>query len=124
MRRGKLILIIILLLGLVIVSALVLRWQPQLLTSLTRTDLVIRWTTESELDIAGFNLYRSDTPDGEFVKINVELIPPAPDPFVGGEHKFVDENVIRGRTYYYQLESVSRHGGTTIQGPFAIPADG
>lgn len=125
MSRNKVVVIIIVfLLAVGIGGALLIRSQPDLLNSLTRTDLVIRWTTESELDTVGFNLYRSDTADGEFVKINEELIPPAPDPFIGGEHTFIDENVIRGRTYYYQLETVTRHGGATIQGPFAIPADG
>jgi hypothetical protein len=75
--------------------------------------MTIRWTTESELDIIGFNIYRSDTTDGEFTKINNELIPPANDPFIGGEHTFVDENVTRGQTYYYQLETVGRNGNTT-----------
>ncbi len=37
-------------------------------------QVVIRWTTESELDNAGFNILRSDTRDGEFKKINAELI--------------------------------------------------
>lgn len=77
------------------------------------TSLTINWTTESELDIIGFNLYRADSAEGDFVKINDELIPPAADPFIGGEHTFVDEQVIRGETYYYQLETVDRHGNTT-----------
>jgi hypothetical protein len=75
--------------------------------------LTIRWTTESELDTIGFNIYRADSEDGEFVKINNELIPPAADPFIGGEHIFKDENVTRGTTYYYQLETVDRNGNTT-----------
>jgi hypothetical protein len=78
-----------------------------------QSSLTIVWTTESELDIIGFNLYRSDTADGEFEKINEELIPPATDPFVGGEHTYVDETVTRGQTYYYQLETVGRNGNTT-----------
>jgi len=123
MTRSRLfILLIFLLLGVVIVGALLQRWQPELLRNLIATDLTIRWTTESELDIFGYNLYRSDTPDGEFVKINDELLPPAVDPFIGGEHLYIDEGVIRGRTYYYQLESVTRYGGTRIEGPFAISA--
>lgn len=75
--------------------------------------LTIVWTTESELDIIGFNVYRADSPDGEFTKINNELIPPAVDPFIGGKHSYVDENVIRGTTYYYQLETVDRNGNVT-----------
>lgn len=101
-------------------------WQTNQLTAiiqnLSETELTIRWTTESELDVIGFNLYRSDTPDGEFVKINQELIPPAADPFLGGEHKFVETNVIRGQVYYYQLETIDRYGNARREGPYAIPA--
>lgn len=104
------------------VTGFVVMNNPGMLDALRRTDLTIRWTTESELDIIGFNLFRSDSPDGEFMKINEELIPPSADPFVGGEHVFVDKGVIRGQTYYYQLETVTRHGGTITRGPFAIPA--
>jgi hypothetical protein len=88
------------------------------------TTMTIRWTTESELDIIGFNIYRSDTTDGEFTKINNELIPPANDPFIGGEHTFVDENVTRGQTYYYQLETVGRNGNTTRSETIELVAGG
>lgn len=93
------------------------------LESFQKTELTINWTTENEIDIVGFNLYRSDTPDGEFVKINDELIPPGDDPFVGSKHEFVDDDVIRGRTYYYQLEIIDRQGTVTREGPYAISAE-
>lgn len=122
LHNKKRLLLIFLLVMLLAVTGFVVMNNPGMLDTLRRTDLTIRWTTESELDTIGFNLFRSDTPDGEFVKINEDLIPPAADPFVGGEHVFVDKGVIRGQTYYYQLETVTRHGGTTTRGPFAIPA--
>ena len=88
------------------------------------SSLTITWTTESELDTIGFNLYRSDTADGEYIKINDELIPPAADPFIGGEHTFLDENVTRGTTYYYQLETVDRNGNTTRTDAIKLTAGG
>lgn len=88
------------------------------------TTLTINWTTESELDIIGFNLYRSDTADGEFLKINEELIPPAADPFIGGEHTFTDEEVTRGQIYYYQLETIDRNGHTTRSEIIELKAGG
>jgi hypothetical protein len=88
------------------------------------TSLTINWSTESELDIIGFNIMRADSADGEFDKINSELIPPAADPFVGGEHTYVDENVTRGQTYYYQLETVDRNGNTTRSDTIELRAGG
>lgn len=91
---------------------------------LQTSDLTIEWTTESELDIVGFNLYRADSANGEFVKINDELIPPAADPFVGGKHTFVDDGVKRGQIYYYQLETVDRNGNTTRSDTIELKAGG
>ncbi|MEW5985952.1 MAG: hypothetical protein AB1791_04905 [Chloroflexota bacterium] len=85
-----------------------------------QASLVIRWTTESELDIIGFNLYRADSPDGLFVKVNTDLIPPSADPFIGGEYEFVDQGVERGVTYYYQLETIDRNGNSTRSAAQAV----
>ncbi|MGQ9491610.1 MAG: hypothetical protein ACUVR4_00790 [Anaerolineae bacterium] len=44
----------------------------------------IEWRTETEINTAGFNLYRSESPAGPFdVKVNDQLIPPAADPLTG-----------------------------------------
>jgi hypothetical protein len=96
--------------------------NTNILDPLRSTDLTIHWTTESELDIIGFNLYRSTTPDGEFIKVNNEMIPSSPDPFVGGEYTYVDQGVIRGETYYSELETLDRQGNVSRKGPYAIPA--
>jgi hypothetical protein len=32
---------------------------------------MIKWSTESEIDNAGFNGYRFDSKNGEYIKINV-----------------------------------------------------
>ncbi|HUW95911.1 MAG TPA: hypothetical protein VMW58_08985, partial [Anaerolineae bacterium] len=36
--------------------------------------VIVEWTTESEIDLAGFNLYRSDNPQGAFMKVNDALV--------------------------------------------------
>jgi hypothetical protein len=87
-----------------------------------QNKLTISWTTESELDIIGFNLLRSETEDGPYSVINEELIPPSIDPNVGGEHSFIDRDVINGVTYYYKLETIDRQGNSTESDPIAITA--
>jgi len=86
------------------------------------SELTITWKTESELDIIGFNLLRSESEAGPFVQINDELIPPADDPNVGGEHSYIDRDVVKGTTYYYKLVTIDRQGIATKSDSIAITA--
>ena len=73
----------------------------------------VEWSTETEMNTAGFNLYRGESADGPFdVKVNDQLIPPAADPLTGGKYQYVDKTARAGVTYYYRLEEVERNGGT------------
>ena len=85
--------------------------------------VIVEWTTESEVETAGFNLYRSDSPDGPYVKVNDALIPGASDPLLGGKYVYTDTNVVAGRTYYYKLEDVELDGATTVHGPIEVVAE-
>ena len=69
-------------------------------------NIEIRWETESEFDTAGFNIYRSDDPQGNFEQINPQLIPSQADPASGASYVFNDTAVEPGRTYYFMLEDV------------------
>ena len=85
----------------------------------------VEWTTETEMNTAGFNLYRGESADGPFdVKVNEQLIPPAADPLTGGKYQYVDKTARAGVTYYYRLEEVERNGGTNDFGPISVRAGG
>ncbi len=86
--------------------------------------VVVEWTTANEVNTAGFNLYRSDNPDGPYVRINSHLIPASSDPLAGGQYQYQDAAVQPGRTYYYQLEDVEHSGATTRHGPIRVTASG
>ncbi len=72
--------------------------------------VVIRWTTESELDNAGFNILRSDTRNGEFEQVNGQLIRGAGTTGERQTYKWVDTTAKQGVIYYYQIEDVSFAG--------------
>ncbi len=77
----------------------------------------VNWTTASELDNAGFNLYRSLSKDGEKSQLNEALIPAQGDELQGASYSFTDNDVTPGITYYYWLEDVDIHGKSTMHGP-------
>ena len=86
------------------------------------SPITVEWTTETEVDTAGFNIYRSQSPNGPFIKINEQLIPASPDPIVGGSYMYTDTNVVPGVTYYYELEDVEFDGNTERHGPIRATA--
>jgi hypothetical protein len=87
--------------------------------------VVVEWSTETEMNTAGFNLYRGAAAAGPFdVKVNEQLIPAALDPMTGGKYSFVDRTARPGVTYYYQLQEVEKTGAVNKHGPIAVRAGG
>ena len=72
--------------------------------------VVVRWTTESELDNAGFNIYRSETRNGEFKQVNAQLIQGAGTTGERNTYEWVDTTAKPDVVYYYQIEDVSFAG--------------
>jgi len=84
--------------------------------------VLVEWTTESEVNTAGFNVYRSESEEGPYIQVNRELIPSSPDPILGGHYVYTDTNVVAGQTYYYKLEDVELDGAATLHGPIEVVA--
>lgn len=87
------------------------------------STIEIQWSTATEFDTAGFNLYRSDSPNGPFIKINSEIIQASDDPLRGGSYTYLDANVVPGTVYWYQLEDVELSGTTTKHEPIQVRAE-
>jgi hypothetical protein len=68
--------------------------------------------------------YRSENPDGPFIKINPSLIPASSDPLAGNQYSYQDEQVLPGKLYYYQLEELEMSGGSNRFGPISVRASG
>ncbi len=74
------------------------------------TKVEITWETATELNTAGFYIYRSTDLEGEFTQLNEgELINSEGSPVSGSSYSFVDSNVKPGETYYYVLEEVENN---------------
>ena len=80
-------------------------------------SVLIQWTTASEIDNAGFHLWRSEAEDGAYVRITDALIPAEGGPAWGAEYEYEDFDVEPGLTYYYKLEDIDYSGTSTFHGP-------
>ncbi len=81
--------------------------------SVTRNEagaVVLTWTTESEVDNAGFNLRRSETRNSGFTLINPALIAGAGTTGERQTYTFTDTSAKPGVEYYYQIEEVAFDG--------------
>ncbi len=76
----------------------------------TADGAVINWTTESEVDNAGFNILRSRTKTGEFEKINAKLIQGAGTTGERSTYTWTDTTAKPNTVYYYRIEDVSHAG--------------
>jgi hypothetical protein len=82
--------------------------------------VLLQWATASELDNAGFNIWRSENKNGGYKKVNKELIPAEGGVSWGAGYAFTDWRVAAGKTYFYKLEDVNFAGDSTLHGP--VPA--
>ncbi|MBN2389862.1 MAG: DUF4082 domain-containing protein [Anaerolineae bacterium] len=78
----------------------------------------LEWETAIELDNLGFNLYRSETVEGPYTKLNTVLIPTQnPGSVFGAIYTWLDTDVQPGITYYYKLEDIDTNGIATLSEP-------
>ena len=91
------------------------------LTSFTATpkatQVVVAWQTGSEVDTAGFNIWRSASATGTFTKVNATVIPAQGTGVGGASYTWTDTNVSAGQTWYYKLEDIDSSGVSTLHGP-------
>jgi len=80
-------------------------------TAMTDIDSVtINWRTATEINNLCFNVYRSETKDGKYIKVNTRLIAGAGTDATPHDYSFTDEDVVLDNTYYYYLEDVDFAG--------------
>lgn len=72
--------------------------------------VILNWTTESELNNAGFNILRSKTKAGPFIKVNPNLIQGAGTIGERSEYTWTDTTAKPNIVYYYRIEDVSYTG--------------
>jgi len=73
--------------------------------------LRLNWSTATEVDNLGFNLYRRPIAGGEFVKVNPALIiSQSPGQLLGADYTWLDETATATEGYLYRLEALDVDG--------------
>ena len=70
----------------------------------------VRWSTASEVDNFGYDVYRATSEDGPFERITRDPVPGAGTTDLPQRYSFVDEAIDPHQTYYYYVESISLSG--------------
>jgi hypothetical protein len=97
--------------------------QPPLAIALTNIEAVAQvdriqllWETASELNNAGFNVFRSTVTNGE--RTVLTFVPSqAPGSSQGFAYEWFDNDVTAGETYHYWLKDIDTSGATSLHGP-------
>ena len=76
----------------------------------TGDGVLLKWTTESEVDNAGFFIYRSEKRDGNFKVVNPTMIQGAGTTGERNEYTWTDTSAKPNTVYYYRIEDVSHAG--------------
>ncbi|MEZ5461070.1 hypothetical protein [Dokdonella sp.] len=69
-----------------------------------------KWSLASEQDNFGFDVFRGDTEDGEFIKLNENPILGAGTTDETQKYQFRDDTIDPCREYWYYVESISTAG--------------
>jgi len=77
----------------------------------------LEWETASEIDHAGFHLWRSDAGDGTYSRITDTLIPAEGGATFGFAYAYVDIDLMDGQAYFYKLETIDNSGENEFFGP-------
>jgi hypothetical protein len=82
--------------------------------------ILISWRTESEIDCAGFYVWRRSDGEGDYQKISTTLIASNGNSSSFQTYSYLDRNVLEGVMYWYQIEEISANGTSTFFGPVGV----
>jgi len=89
----------------------------------------LKWSTASEVENFGYDVYRADAEDGPWVRINTKPIAGAGTLDEPSYYQYVDTDIDPSKPYFYYVESISLKGvrekfTPVIKAPAKRPAPG
>jgi hypothetical protein len=107
MIRALALFVVSMCLGLSFASPVKAQQEPQAAGALRN---VIRWSTASEVDNFGFDVYRAEQEEGPFACITKQPVSGAGTSDEPVKYEYVDETITSGTQYYYYVESIAMSG--------------
>ena len=87
-------------------------------------DIILLWTTESELSNEGFEVYRSIEEEGTYTMLDTYK---SKDGLVGHGnsstkhgYSYIDNTILQSQTYWYKIADMDVNGVKTYHGPISI----
>jgi len=74
-----------------------------------KTGCTLHWVLAKDLGVYGYAVYRSDSENGPFVRVNSELVK-SDASADGGSYAWHDGTAISGHTYWYYISTVGQNG--------------
>ncbi len=72
--------------------------------------VVVRWNTESEVDLQGFYVLRAEKENGEYYRLNTEFIKAQGNHSSRSHYEYSDQTVLPAQEYWYRIEMVYTDG--------------
>ena len=88
----------------------------------TGNQVVLEWTTSSEIGTIGFLLERLNEQSGRYQAVTRELLPGMFSPPHGGTYRYVDTSAKAGASYTYRVVEVAIGDQGVISGPYVVQA--
>jgi hypothetical protein len=81
---------------------------------------LLSWSTDSEDELAGWNVYRGPSPLGPFTRVTSWLLPGAGAEGQPASYMFLDSSAEPGRRHYYQVEGMTVDGFSETSHPAGV----
>ncbi|MBN1999555.1 DUF11 domain-containing protein [candidate division KSB1 bacterium] len=90
----------------------------------TASGILLEWVTQSESEVMGFNVYRSENYAGPYLQLNKSIIPAAGNSQTEQKYSYTDKSNREGnKEYYYKLADVSFEGEMTFHDPVSLSGE-
>lgn len=71
---------------------------------------LIRWQVAHETGLYGYNIYRADSADGPFKRVNADVVKVMSEDGSGAAYMWRDQSAVAGNTYWYYVATVAHSG--------------